>query len=251
MLNEVLRLGNGFANAGAIPKIIKRAGERAIRLYLDARAASKPSNARWVFEQATFRTHTHFTAALAAKVKQMEAQLEFEWSDFCTYWLRYMAMTHATLRWVSRFRLRRARAMESVESNYYTRLMDQHNAYWAASSRAPLSAVDLSIAEQRQQRREYRREQYDKVKQEARPCTHLQAITPRRAYPRPARQNAHCLSAPHVRQKADEEYLHAWLKFDIWDARGRPDAEAWEPVWQSLWGRWNAAGRPGEVCQQI
>ena len=45
-LNEVLRMGNGFANAGAVPKKVKRKGKHAVEEYKSKRAADKPSSAQ-------------------------------------------------------------------------------------------------------------------------------------------------------------------------------------------------------------
>ena len=42
-LNEVLRLSNGYANAGAIPKAIKRQGEKAVKQYMKERGQDRPS----------------------------------------------------------------------------------------------------------------------------------------------------------------------------------------------------------------
>lgn len=51
-LNEVLRLGNGFANAGAIPLKVVEAGEAAKRAYMEKRKNDMPSSAQWIYEQA-------------------------------------------------------------------------------------------------------------------------------------------------------------------------------------------------------
>jgi len=58
-LNEILRLNNGFANAGAIPKAIKAQGEGKVKEYMEARAKDKPSPARWVFEQGLIQQHAY------------------------------------------------------------------------------------------------------------------------------------------------------------------------------------------------
>ena len=150
-LNEVLRLGNGFANCGAIPKLIRRAGEEAIQKYLDARAQSKPSDARWVYEKAMLQSHSHFAMALEARVQMQERGDEFEWSEFCQFWKRYSAMAHAMIRMVSRCRLRRARATQPAP-HYYARLLLSHHTYWAASDLTMLSAADLNDSEKRLQR---------------------------------------------------------------------------------------------------
>ena len=101
MLNEVLRLGNGFANAGRIPRIVLRAGEARRAQYLLRRAARKPSPARWVFEQAALQTQAHCSETLGVQARCVQQLLEFEWPLFVLFWRRYMLGTHFTVRWVS------------------------------------------------------------------------------------------------------------------------------------------------------
>ena len=166
MLNEVLRLGNGFANAGRIPRIVLRAGEARRAQYLLRRAARKPSPARWVSEQAALQTQAHCSETLGVQARCVQQLLEFEWPLFVLFWRRYMLGTHFTVRWVSRFRLRRARALEGARC-YYTRLLAQYHEYWAV--RGELSAGDLCAQEERLQRRDHRREAYTKVCKETPP----------------------------------------------------------------------------------
>ena len=147
--------------------LVLRAGEARRAQYLLRRAARKPSPARWVFEQAALQTQAHCSETLGVQARCVQQLLEFEWPLFVLFWRRYMLGTHFTVRWVSRFRLRRARALEGARC-YYTRLLAQYHEYWAV--RGELSAGDLCAQEERLQRRDHRREAYTKVCKETPPA---------------------------------------------------------------------------------
>ena len=65
-LNEVLRMGNGFANAGAIPHDVVQAGQAAIDAYKSKRAEDKPSNAQWVYDQALLQQHAYMNDTITS-----------------------------------------------------------------------------------------------------------------------------------------------------------------------------------------
>ena len=65
-LNEVLRMGNGFANAGPIPHDVVQAGQAAIDAYKSKRAEDKPSNAQWVYDQALLQQHAYMNDTITS-----------------------------------------------------------------------------------------------------------------------------------------------------------------------------------------
>lgn len=164
-LNDILRLNNGWANAGAIPKEVKRMGERAEDAYLEARKNDKPSSAQWVYEQSLLRQHATWVGTLNEGQKlQGEQDAEMDWERFVLLWQRYLAC--ATLRcWsLARVRVREARRRAfgdqpraESQTYYYRELLRQHKEYYAP---VEVSADDLSTEERERQERTARRERY-------------------------------------------------------------------------------------------
>ena len=158
VLNSILRLSNGFANAGAIPVLVQELGEEEIRKYLAERKAAQPSSARWVHEQMQLQSHSDLVDTFDAFLNMPERRtLSADW--FWTLHVRCSMMTNFTVRLVARFRLRRARA---VGSTYYTELLALYHDYWSAVE-VELSANDLSERERRLQMRDARRLRYRNV----------------------------------------------------------------------------------------
>jgi hypothetical protein len=96
-LNEVLRMGNGFANAGPIPHDVVQAGQAAIDAYKSKRAEDKPSNAQWVYDQALLQQHAYMNGTITSAEQLRKEGKRFAWDrfvtywdTFVTYWLRYM-----------------------------------------------------------------------------------------------------------------------------------------------------------------
>jgi len=160
VLNDILRLGNGFANTGAIPKSEKAKGEEAVKLYMDKRAADKPDDAHWVYNQAVLRQH-----ATDADILKRLATLAATpggtvlWrSEFCVWWRRWMAaarlfafLRKKVLRWAP------GRAGGPRNRAYYQALLAAHRRWWAP---VQLSASDLSPEVERKQAAEKRRARY-------------------------------------------------------------------------------------------
>jgi hypothetical protein len=167
-LNEVLRVGNGFANAGAIPKRVKRKGKAAIQAHMAKRAAEKPSSAQWVFEQGMLQQHAYMTDVLAAADDLRKKDRTVSWDDFNTYWRRYMVCAAMRCRLLARARRGATRGFAELPARtqakvrkpegYAAKLLKEYHAYWADVG--PLSATDLDEQEARRQRRELRRERY-------------------------------------------------------------------------------------------
>ena len=104
-LNELLRTGNGFANAGAIPKSEKRKGKAAVAAYMARRDADRPNSAQWVYEQAMVQQHAYSTDVYAQRDALRQSGKVVGWKDFDTWWKRYMVC--AALRCRLRARVRR------------------------------------------------------------------------------------------------------------------------------------------------
>lgn len=135
-LNEILRLNNGFANAGAIPLDVKDMGQEAVDAYLEIRAADRHSDARWVYEQALMRTHAIWQPTIAAaEEKKRDGSLlagvvpsEMDWRDFYTYWQRWLTCIRLLTYSLPRIRLRGER---SIGGTYYTDLRNEYYRYHA------------------------------------------------------------------------------------------------------------------------
>lgn len=155
VLNDILRLGNGFANTGAIPKAVHAKGEAAEREYMCKRAADKPDDAQWVYNQAVLGQHAHDTDVLKrlAALQQMPGR-DIKWrSEFCVWWRRWMAAGLIFARWRRCFLLRRYRP-------YYQALLTAHRRWWAP---VELSAADLAPKVARKQAAVKRRERYARL----------------------------------------------------------------------------------------
>lgn len=200
------------------------------------RAARKPSQARWVFEQATLQTHAHCSETLGARTKCIEQQLEFEWPLFTLFTRRYMLGSLFVVRWVSRFRLRRARALEGRGDNYYVRLLAQFHAYWGVTG--VLSATDLDAREERLQRRDHRREKYEEWVKEVPPGGNLYRM------PREQRKRSTYLIGKDIRAATKASYEEGWCMWTAWDVMERPNDEGWRNAWGGMFESWKAAGRP-------
>jgi hypothetical protein len=178
-LNEVLRLSNSFANAGAIPKDVKRKGQAATDAYMHKRAADKPSSAQWVFEQAMLQQHAYMADTHAAREFLRKQGRVISWQQFVIYWRRYMVCAAMRCRLRARARCglgcvqvnveggtrttrlgRKAPPLKHVPrapAGYHAGLLKDHYAYYAP---VQLSAADLAENERRYQEREGRRERY-------------------------------------------------------------------------------------------
>ena len=161
-LNEILRLGNGFANAGAIPKIVKQAGQAAINSYMETRKNEMPSEPQWVFEQSLLQHHAHVSDSLAAVSELRKAGKVIAWADFSVYWLRFMVAARLRCRLRARVMRKATRpevqraSVKRAPPGMYATLLEQHVAYWANVDEY-LSASDLQPAEKARQQRILRR----------------------------------------------------------------------------------------------
>jgi hypothetical protein len=161
-LNEILRMGNGFANAGAIPKDVKRAGKAAVQAYLLKRAKDKPSSAQWIYEQAMLQQHAYMANVWAARDELHKEGASIEWGEFTRSWQRYMVCAAMRCRLRARFLRGQTRAQcaagaAAPAGDDYSRLLAEHRAYYAPVT---LTADDLEPAERRRQERQARRERY-------------------------------------------------------------------------------------------
>ena len=128
VLNQILRMGNGFANAGAIPIAVKEQGPQAVLEYLLKRKEGK-SQAKWVYDQALLKDYSTLSSSLDAYHEL--APLIRTWNYFTARWLRYEQGTLLTVRWVGWWRLRKAREKGST---YYKELLDMYKAYWEGTT---------------------------------------------------------------------------------------------------------------------
>ena len=153
VLNDILRLGNGFANTGAIPKDVHAKGEAAERAYMAKRAAEKPDDAHWVYNQALLGQHA-YDADVLKRLAALQATPEFcnvLWrAEFCVWWKRYMAAGLILARCRRCVLLRRYRP-------YYHALLTAHRRWWAP---VELSAADLAPKVARKQAAVKRRARY-------------------------------------------------------------------------------------------
>jgi len=99
-LNEILRLSNSFANAGAIPKKVKRAGEKATAEYKEQRKENMPSPARWIFEQALLQQHAYHRDVHQARDRRAYyAPVDLTADDLAENEERYQKREGRRLRW--------------------------------------------------------------------------------------------------------------------------------------------------------
>jgi hypothetical protein len=160
VLNDILRLGNGFANVGAIPKSTTAAGEAAVEAYMAKRAADRPNDAHWVYNQATLRQHAEDADVLKqlATLAATPGRCVLWRSEYCVWWSRWMAaarlfafLRKKVLRWAP------GRAGGPRNRDYYQALLAAHRRWWAP---VELSASDLSPEVARKQAAEKRRARY-------------------------------------------------------------------------------------------
>ena len=164
-LNEVLRLGNGFANAGAIPLTVIQAGEAAKCAYMAKRAEDKPSSAKWIYEQAMLQQHAYMNDTIVDMNDLEEQGKKISWMRYVTYWRRYMVCAAMRCRLRARV-LRRATRLDAqgasvrrAPDGLYATLLKEHRDYWADVDMY-LSATDLDANELRKQRRRLRQKRY-------------------------------------------------------------------------------------------
>ena len=160
VLNDILRLGNGFANTGAIPKDTTAAGEAAVAAYMAKRAADKPNDAHWVYNQVILQQHAEDADVLKrlATLAATPGRTVLWRSEYCAWWRRWMAaarififLRKKVLRWAP------GRAGGRRNRYYYQALLAAHRRWWAP---VELSASDLSPEVARKQAAEKRRARY-------------------------------------------------------------------------------------------
>lgn len=162
-LNEVLRLSNGYANAGAIPTDVIQKGKAAIALYIAQRASKMPSRPQQVYESALLRQHA-FEADVRSQVAVLKReQRSMQHQKLSKYWRRYMVCAAMRCRLRARFRRGELRAQVMVNApkpagDYYTRLLQEYDT-WRATPVA-YTANDLTDDEKRRQRYAARRAGY-------------------------------------------------------------------------------------------
>ena len=144
-LNEILRLNNGFANAGAIPKDVHDLGQEAVDAYLEARRKDKPSDARWLYEQALLRTHAAWQPTVAAQDALRGGNwdgvpTELSWARYATLWQRYMACAFVHVCSLARVRVREE---DRTGGGYYKALLASVRDYYAP---VEVTSSNLSIA---------------------------------------------------------------------------------------------------------
>jgi len=148
-LNEILRLGNGFANAGAIPLHVTQAGQAAIDAYMykEKRKNDKPSSAQWLYDQALLQHHAHVADTLSTVDELRKKGAVCTWERSALLWLRYMTAARLRCRLRARVLLgttgiaREQRAARAVKvagkepqrapPGFYRALLDEHKAYYA------------------------------------------------------------------------------------------------------------------------
>lgn len=167
-LNEVLRMGNGFANAGAVPKKVKRKGKHAVEEYKSKRAADKPSSAQWVYEQSLLKQHAHMRDTVVARDLLQKEKKKVSWDDYSKYWCRYMVCAAMRCRLLARVRMGKQRAPTTARERlavaaaekpkgYYKQMLTDYHAYYAP---VELTADDLEEDEKRRQERSARRKRW-------------------------------------------------------------------------------------------
>jgi hypothetical protein len=159
-LNEILRLNNGFANAGAIPKSVHELGVEAVDAYRNARAEDKPSDPRWVYEQALLQQHAQWVEVLEVRDALEKAQdsttdlAAMDWERFVLLWQRYLACATLHVWSAARVGLRRT---ARGPSGYYAKLLADYHAYWAP---VDVGTRNLSPAIRAKKERAARRKRY-------------------------------------------------------------------------------------------
>ena len=161
-LNDILRLNNGFANAGAIPKDVHRMGEAAVDAYMEARANDKPSSAQWVYQQAILKQHAQWVEVLKRVQDLKDTERHMDWGRFVVLWQRYLACATMYVWSLARVRQREARRRGI---GYYSRLLSSVRYVNAAVDPGELTAGDLSAAEKAKQERVIRRDRWAKMRQ--------------------------------------------------------------------------------------
>ena len=158
-LNEVLRMGNGFANAGAIPQDVRELGQAAIDEYMTKRANDKPSNAQWVYDQGLLQQHAYMSGTLSAADQLRKERKTLTWVEFTTYWLRFMVAARMRCVCLARARWR------TNQANYRSQianLLKDHREYYESVDMY-LSAPDLDPVEKARQQRMLRRMRFKGV----------------------------------------------------------------------------------------
>ena len=183
-LNEILRLNNGFANAGAIPKAIKAQGEGKVKEYMEARAKDKPSPARWVFEQGLIQQHAYLVDVERVRDSLERAGRTCQWQTLVKYWRRYIVCAALRCRLRARMlvgkwqfdagagKIKENRAESRADRlqdrrvtpcrTFYAALLDAHREYFRDVG-SELTADDLDEKEKRRQTRRIRRVAYAKL----------------------------------------------------------------------------------------
>ena len=160
VLNDILRLGNGFANAGAIPKDVKAKGEAEETAYMAKRDADRPNDAQWVYNQAVLRQHAEDADVLKrlATLAATPDRCVLWRSQYCVWWRRWMAAARL-FAFLRKKVLRWAPGARGAPRNrdYYQALLAAHKRWWAP---VELSATDLSPEVARKQAAQLRRARY-------------------------------------------------------------------------------------------
>lgn len=148
-LNEILWMGNGFANAGAIPRWVHEVGEAETAAYMERRAAEKTSEPRWIFEQALLQQHAHMADVTAASEDLRTRGEVVTWEEW-----RYMVGSAMRCRLPVRADARADRARRASRSRA-ARARPR-----ARDSRTYSQSTDLAPAERARQEDKGRRERY-------------------------------------------------------------------------------------------
>ena len=122
ILNQIFRLGNGFANAGAILKSVKDSEQEAE--YLAGRKEGK-SKAKWVYEQALLKDYPTINDSIK-HYERLESST-VTWDYYCVRMKRYNLGIRLLIKWLAHDRLHRARM---TGSPYYTYLLEFYHAAW-------------------------------------------------------------------------------------------------------------------------
>ena len=161
-LNEILRMGNGFANAGAIPRRVHEAGEAEKAAYMERRASDKPSEPQWIFEQAMLQQHAYMAEVTAASEDLRTRGEVVTWEEYTLAWRRYMV--GAAMRCRLRARYLRGQTREQIArgacapaGTRYADLLAEHRAYYAP---VEVTAADLAPDERAKQQDRARRQRY-------------------------------------------------------------------------------------------
>lgn len=163
-LNEVLRQSNGYANAGAIPKAVKRGGKKKRKAYMEKRAAERPSSAQWIYEQAMLQQHAYHADVHAARDVLRDAGHVVQHDAFSTAWRRYMVAGKFRCRLLARVRCGATWEQQALGSSppagdsYYKSLLREYHAYYDPPP--SLTAEDLDEEEKERQLQAGRKARY-------------------------------------------------------------------------------------------